>query len=277
MASAVDLSKSLQLFEGWPAEKPTVVWLLELCQSADYRTVALDALVQHLPKSPLSLLRQRIKAAVSKCVRVGGAVPLGEADHEPVDGSDPRHAPRLKALLRAQKNTPFRYEPVVTKAAQAARLPYEGHPSRLTVGEFAVGVGCFMASAISVGMQGAWMADSDPEALTVAKANCPSVPRGFGSIYDTDPTRLPWCNVLLGGACCQPFSRRGRQQGFNDDRAYTTLRMLHNVATVRPWFAVSENVENMLKVQGGAVWRIVRGVFEDLGYHVNPVRVCPTK
>ena len=276
MSELVEVAKTLQLFRSWVRDKPTVVWLLELCLSADHRVAALAAMVTHLPASPLSLLRQRIRRAVASCVAVGGATPLDQSVDDPVDGSQPQHAAHLKALLLAQQDVPFRYDPVVTQAAQAARLPYKSHHSKLTVGEFAVGAGCFMASAVAAGMQGAWMADSDPQSLRLARANCPSVPTTFGSIYDKDPTLLPWCNVLLGGACCQPFSRRGRQQGFNDDRAYTTLRMLHNVAAMRPWFAVSENVQNILKVQGGAVWRIVKGVFEDLGYHVNPVRVCST-
>ena len=131
------------------------------------------------------------------------------------------------------------------------RHPYEGHPSKLSVGEFAVGSGCFMATAL--GFTGEWMAEHDAETLDVAIRNCPGVRSTLRSIFTVDPVDLLWVYVLLGGACCQPFSRIGKQLGWRDDRAYTTLRMLLNTSAMRPWVLVSENVEAQRNIHDGRV------------------------
>lgn len=99
----------------------------------------------------------------------------------------------------------------------------------------------------------------------------------FRSIFTIDPIDLPWVHVLLGGACCQPFSRIGKQLGWRDDRAYTTLRMLHNTAAMRPWVLVSENVEAQRNIHNGSVWGLITGVLRILGYTVQPVPVCPSR
>ena len=48
---------------------------------------------------------------------------------------------------------------------------------------------------------------------------------------------------------------------------------MHNMAAMRPWMAVSENVRALLTVKKGAVWKVVKGVLQRLGYVVNPVMV----
>ena len=95
------------------------------------------------------------------------------------------------------------------------------------------------------------MAEHDAETLDLTIRNCPDVRLVLRSVFDVDPMDLPWVHVLLGGACCQPFSRIGKQLGWRDDRAYTTLRMLHNMAAMRPWVLVSENVEAQRNIHDG--------------------------
>ena len=97
------------------------------------------------------------------------------------------------------------------------------------------------------------------------------------SVFDVDPMDLPWVHVFLGGACCQPFSRIGKQLGWRDDRAYTTLRMLHNTAAMRPWVLVSKNVEAQRNIHDGKVWELITGVLRILGCTVQPVPVCPSR
>ena len=70
-----------------------------------------------------------------------------------------------------------------------------------------------MATAIEAGMQETWLEESDDYSRTLAKANCQTVSEVFNSIYDRNPISLPWVHVLLGGECCQPFSRAGRSTG----------------------------------------------------------------
>jgi hypothetical protein len=262
-------------FEDWDRTKGTAVWLLELAASRAWRQEALDAL-KRLPNPRAAVpLGQAVRALIQSD---GPVILQGRgANGESVAPSGSEEREWLERLNRAQANVPYAYEPVETERGRPMRAPYEGSPSRLTVGEFAVGVGCFLACARAAGMQPMWMADSDREALRLAGQNCPEVPMVFGDLSEVDPTQLPWCHVLVGGACCQPFSKAGKQLGFEDDRAYSTIRMLHNVAAVRPWFAVSENVENLLHIHGGKDWDLVAHIFGLLGYGVQAVLVCPSR
>jgi hypothetical protein len=164
----------------------------------------------------------------------------------------------MAALQHARAKVPFSYKPVETRSSlPPLRMPYEGCPEHLTVGEFAVGVGCFMASAIASGLRGAWMSDLGPDALAVAATNCPSVPTKLGSMFEQDPNDLPWAHVLVGGACCQPLSKMSRQRGWEDERAYSTLRMLHNTATLQPWFMFT-TARSGRSSKVCSAWRVTR-------------------
>ena len=111
------------------------------------------------------------------------------------------------------------FKPPVTEQGPVNRHPWEGVLSGVTVGEFAAGAGCFMATAIGAGMRGEWLAESDDTTRALAMANCPSVKQELCSIYDRDPSDLPWVHVLLGGACfASPLvgpenSRHGKMTG----------------------------------------------------------------
>ena len=133
------------------------------------------------------------------------------------------------------------------------------------------------AAAVAAGMQGAWMAEPDEQARRLATENCPSVPVFYKSMLEVDPAALPWTHVFLGGSCCQPFSTAGRQRGWADDRAYSTLRFLHNVAAQLPWVAILENVAAITTIHEGAVWQLIKGVLTNLGYHVQALKVCPSR
>jgi site-specific DNA-cytosine methylase len=53
--------------------------------------------------------------------------------------------------------------------------------------------------------------------------------------------------------------------------------MLHNMAAMRPWVLVSENVEAQRNIHNGTVWELITGVLRILGYTVQPVPVCPSQ
>ena len=254
----IQRAKDLKMFSGEAHAKSDLVWLLELTASSEDRPKALQALraMANLTMKPSSV--ERISQTVRKCKVWRDFTKM--ADLQPVAPKKVQGGQeRVRAMEKARAKVPFRYEPVeTTPSVPPLRMPYEGCPERLTVGEFAVGVGCFMASALAAGMSGTWMSDLDAKALAIAALNCPSVRTKLGSMFEQDPNELPWAHVLVGGACCQPFSKMGRQRGWEDERAYSTLRMLHNTATMQPWFVVAENVEHILDIYDGKVWTLIK-------------------
>jgi hypothetical protein len=93
-------------------------------------------------------------------------------------------------------------------------------------------------------------------------------PDGLSTV---DPFDVAWVHVVVSH-----LSRPTRRVEMADDdaandRAAVTLRTLLLVAAQRPWAAVFDCSAGMRSTQGGAVWSIVRGSLEDLGYHVQDV------
>ena len=63
--------------------------------------------------------------------------------------------------------------------------------------------------------------------------------------------------------------------GWADDRAYTTLRLLHIATVQKNWFVVIENVAELLVAHEGKVWSLIKYVLQKEGYHVQAVQVNP--
>ena len=126
--------------------------------------------VQHtLPPS----FEDRVAAAVLKCAPRLGFSPTADRAPPATPSLARQHAGWVQHLTEGKQRLPHRFTPPDTPEAFIHRHPYEGHPSKLTVGEFAVGSGCFMATALAVGFFGEWMAEHDADTLDVAIRNCP--------------------------------------------------------------------------------------------------------
>ena len=264
-------------FKPWPRPKPAIVLVLERSAAPELRLAAisdmLDIVRAHRPAS----FTDRVQTAVVACAGTVGFTTTS-ARTPPLSGEEA--APFLQwaeRLAEGRRNLPARYTPPVSERSSIDRHPYEASPTKLTFGEFAAGVGCFAATAEAVGMTPRWIAEHNHKARRIALRNCHTKPAAFGSIFDHDPADLPWVHVLLGGTCCQPLSAIGKQLGWRGDRAYTSLRFLHNLAAIRPWVAVSENVQAQQTVHNGEVWELIEGTARALGYHTQAVRVCPSR
>jgi DNA (cytosine-5)-methyltransferase 1 len=79
---------------------------------------------------------------------------------------------------------------------------------------------------------------------------------------------LPAHDLLCAGFPCQPFSKSGKQSGFDDTRG----TVFHVIATIlehaRPAFVLLENVGNFERHDGGRTWSRVKAILEGLEYDV---------
>ena len=270
--SAVTEAAEMNLFSG--STKSDIRLLLELASVADKRPTAVAELDKRASKYKPYPLASRLAQATRQCEAVAGA-DLKCARRDPLTVEEYNNLPVLTKRIRAAlKKFPHTFTPPSTANVPVMRRPFEGSPDRLTVGETAVGAGCFLRCAISAGMRAKWMAEADPGTLAVAVRNCPGTAT-MDSVFDRDPAALPWVHVLMGGTCCQPFSRIGKRMGWADDRAYTTLRLLHIATVQKNWFVVIENVAELLVAHEGKVWSLIKYVLQEEGYHVQAVRVNP--
>ena len=104
-----------------------------------------------------------------------------------------------------------------------------------------------------------------------------------GDITKIDPNEIPDHDVLCAGFPCQPFSKAGKQKGFNDERGtlfFQIIKILKNQITRSyggPRFLVLENVRNLLSHDNGNTWRKIKEQLISIDYNVieQPILVSP--
>ena len=83
-------------------------------------------------------------------------------------------------------------------------------------------------------------------------------------------TQVPDHDILVAGFPCQPFSKSGKQLGFNDKkRGNCIFYVLNILEKVRPKYFIFENVPNFAKHNNGESWREVKNVLTEMGYCVR--------
>lgn len=74
-------------------------------------------------------------------------------------------------------------------------------------------------------------------------------------------------DLLVGGSPCQSFSMMGYQRGLEDTRGTLFYEYARLVKEIKPKVFIYENVQGLLRHDGGNTWNIIHNVFESLGYN----------
>lgn len=74
-------------------------------------------------------------------------------------------------------------------------------------------------------------------------------------------------DLFVGGSPCQSFSSVGFQQGLDDTRGTLFYEFARLVKEIEPKVFIYENVRNLINHDKGNTWKVIKGVFESLGYH----------
>lgn len=87
---------------------------------------------------------------------------------------------------------------------------------------------------------------------------------------------IPAYDFLLAGFPCQPFSIAGLKKGFADPKGRGTLiddivRILEEAKELhgQPKGFLLENVRNLVEIENGAVYEVIKQKLEEIGYHVD--------
>lgn len=83
---------------------------------------------------------------------------------------------------------------------------------------------------------------------------------------------IPPFDVLCAGFPCQPFSRIGKKNGFDDDRGTLFGDIERIILARKPKVIFLENVRNIVAHDGGQTFKYILDKLDRAGYHVNKER-----
>lgn len=73
-------------------------------------------------------------------------------------------------------------------------------------------------------------------------------------------------DLFVGGSPCQSFSMMGKRAGLEDARGTLFYEYARLVNEIKPKVFIYENVPGMINHDNGNTWKVVREIFESLGY-----------
>lgn len=73
-------------------------------------------------------------------------------------------------------------------------------------------------------------------------------------------------DLFVGGSPCQSFSTVGFQQGLEDVRGTLFYEYARLIKEIKPKVFIFENVRGLLTNDNGRTWKIIRSIFNSLGY-----------
>ena len=76
-------------------------------------------------------------------------------------------------------------------------------------------------------------------------------------------------DLLVGGSPCQSFSMAGRRGGLEDTRGTLFYDFVRVVNECKPKVFIFENVRGVLNHDHGNTWRVMRNVFNEIGYYFS--------
>lgn len=136
------------------------------------------------------------------------------------------------------------------------------------------GLGGFHLALKRLGHKCVFACDIDDELRNVYSTNFGIYPEK--NIRDIAIENIPPHEILCAGFPCQPFSKAGDQQGFNDPKSGDLFDYVIRIVNYhKPKYIILENVPNLEKHNNGITWQ---KIFDDLikeDYKVKSNRLSP--
>ncbi|MFZ7121686.1 MAG: DNA cytosine methyltransferase [Eubacteriaceae bacterium] len=76
-------------------------------------------------------------------------------------------------------------------------------------------------------------------------------------------------DIFVGGSPCQSFTLFGYQKGLEEARGTLFYDFARLISEIKPKVFIYENVQGLVKHDGGRTWKVVQRVFDGLGYNVH--------
>ena len=137
------------------------------------------------------------------------------------------------------------------------------------------GIGGFHQALESLGCECVCASEIDEACVKIYKKNFPKTPvvGDINEHYD----KLPNFDILCGGFPCQPFSKAGKQEGFNDEKRGNLFYVLMDIIKIHPEckFVLLENVKNL--ADNNQNWGLIQEALKELNFYVTdlPIILSP--
>lgn len=76
-------------------------------------------------------------------------------------------------------------------------------------------------------------------------------------------------DLFIGGSPCQSFTLLGYQKGLEEARGTLFYEFARLVKEIQPKAFIYENVQGLVKHDGGKTWEVVQRVFNSIGYNIH--------
>ncbi len=131
------------------------------------------------------------------------------------------------------------------------------------------GIGGFHLAMHELGGKCVFASEWDKAAQETYAANYGIVP--FGDITKIDEKDIPPHDVLCAGFPCQPFSKAGKQAGFEDETKGTLFFDIERILKFHHTkYIILENVRNLVAHDHGNTWKTIHSHLVELGYRLTP-------
>ena len=185
-------------------------------------------------------------------------------------------------LLASLKSVRQRRQPMVKETMEQVFFPgfLDDIPfpplcdSDFTFIDLFAGIGGFHQAMERLGGRCVFASEWDDHAQRTYARNYGMLP--FGDITKIDEHDVPDHDVLCAGFPCQPFSKAGKQLGFEDETKGTLFfdikRILRSkIDNGHPTrYIVLENVRNLVSHDSGKTWKTISSNLRSLGYRLTP-------
>lgn len=133
------------------------------------------------------------------------------------------------------------------------------------------GIGGFHQALTNLNLECVFACDIDKHCIENYKLNYGITPAG--DINNLNIENIPNFDILCAGFPCQPFSKAGYRNGFNDDRSNIFFTICNIIEYHRPKYIILENVKNLKTHDNSNTWNTIRDNINNLNYNTyeNPI------
>lgn len=150
-----------------------------------------------------------------------------------------------------------------------------GNKKKMRFVDLFAGIGGFHQALESLGCECVAASELDEECQKIYNKNFPNT-QIFGDInkcYD----KLPEFEIMCGGFPCQPFSKAGKQEGFNDKKRGNLFYVLMDILKLHKEckFVILENVKNL--ADNTQNWDLIQKALKEQNFYVteSPIILSP--